>query len=489
MVTGAAQRLGLRPFWQWWLSQLEPTMPTLIRNAMRLMRLRPVLAIDTDGATLWVPSLTRGTLSYKGSTRILMSSDAAAVAQAGRTAIDALPRAGIGRASTDTRVLVSLPATQVLRKTLTLPAAVEESLRQALVYDLDRHAPFKPDELYFDAAVVGRSSQRNEIFVDWAAALKPVVDQACLRAESWGAAVVGVTPESPESLLANSGAMLNLLPVPMRPRVSWLRRIGIRIALALTCAVTFAAVALPIWQKREAAIALTQSAERARLQADAARGLQQQLERSVSDYNFVLQKKHLFPAAVQVVEDISKLLPDNTWLTQFEIKTTASGKDQRRAVVLRGESANAGHLVTLLEESNLFEQAAPRSPTTKIQPGPGEIFELGAQLKPLPPPQLLPVVDEPGGVGLPMTAPNRASSVPLPPINPPVGAAKAADTAGPTPAPVTVRPDRLPAAGPPPAMVTPDKTLATSPTPAKPPPTASANAPDAPLAHDVPDDY
>ena len=35
------------------------------------------------------------------------------------------------------------------------------------------------------------------------------------------------------------------------------------------------------------------------------------------------------------------------------------------------------------EESTLFAQTAPRSPTTKIQPGPGEIFDLGAQVKPL----------------------------------------------------------------------------------------------------------
>ena len=63
------------------------------------------------------------------------------------------------------------------------------------------------------------------------------------------------------------------------------------------------------------------------------------------------------------------------------------GKDAHREIVLRGESANAGRLVSLLEDSKVFEQAAPRSPTTKIQPGPGEIFDLGAQLKTLPLPQ------------------------------------------------------------------------------------------------------
>ena len=67
---------------------------------------------------------------------------------------------------------------------------------------------------------------------------------------------------------------------------------------------------------------------------------------------------------------MTKLLPDDTWLTQLEVKSTPKGKEPHREILLRGESANAGRLVSLLEESKLFEQAAPRSPTTKIQPGP-----------------------------------------------------------------------------------------------------------------------
>ena len=123
------------------------------------------------------------------------------------------------------------------------------------------------------------------------------------------------------------------------------------------------------------------------MQADASSALRDELERLTGDYNFALQRKYAFPAALQVVEDVTKLLPDDTWLTQFEMKTTARGKDARREIVLRGESANAGRLVSLLEDSKVFEQAAPRSPTTKIQPGPGEIFDLGAQLKTLPMPR------------------------------------------------------------------------------------------------------
>lgn len=485
----AAQRLGLRPLWQWWLSQLEPLVPTRIRSAIRRRRLRPMLTVDADVATLWVPIVTRGTLCFRESVRILMSGETAVVAQAGRAAINALPRVAFGGVVTDADVFVALPATQVLRKTLTLPAAVEENLQQALAYDLDRNTPFKPDEMYFDAVVVGRNLQTKEICVDWAAALKTVVDPACLRAQSWGAVVVGVTPESPKGLLASSGAMLNLLPIPMRPKIPWVRRMGIRMPLMLIALATFVAVALPIWQKRERAIALIQSADHARLQAEASSALQQQLDRSIGNYNFALQRKHLFPAAVQVVEDITRLLPDDTWLTQFEVKTTARGKDYRREILLRGESANAGRLITLLEDSNLFEQAVPRSPTTKIQPGPGEIFELGAQLKSLPPPPLLPIVGEPGSADSPMTAPDAASSVLPAPIGSEVGAVKATDTPGATLAPAAVQPGKTPAAGSSPAFTAPDKQLEVKPTPAKSPLTAPANAPAEPLTPDVPDDY
>src|SRR5204862_6204707 len=101
------------------------------------------------------------------------------------------------------------------------------------------------------------------------------------------------------------------------------------------------------------------------------------------------------------------------------------GKDGQRELTLRGESANAGRLVSLLEDSKLFTQAAPRSPTTKIQPGPGEIFDVGAQLKPSPPPQATP---------LDLTAP------PPPPLPPPPSTPRARAPAPAAPAAVATPP-------------------------------------------------
>jgi len=422
-VRVAARRAGLSAFFRWWKDELVALVPARLHNSVQRRRLRPVLAFEADAAVLWVPEVANSHLGYKEAARIPLAADQAATAMAGRAAIGALPPAASGGGAGPLRIVVALPSSQVLRKTITLPVAVEDNLEQVLAYDLDRHTPFKPEEVYFDAAVVGRDALKREIRVDWAAALRTVVDQMRRRAESWGAAVVAVTPELPDGPALLAGTALNFLPAAERPEASPWRRWEIGIPIALLAATALVATALPIWQKRGYAIALEQLTDQARVQADASSALRAQLERLTGDYNFALQKKYAFPSALQSVEDVTKLLPDDTWLTQLEMKGIAKGKEPHREILVRGESGNAGRLISLFEESKLFELAAPRSPTTKIQPGPGEIFDLGAQLKPLPPPQ---------PVELAMTVPVPAAPAAVPPApNPALLPATAPETVKP----------------------------------------------------------
>ena len=430
-----AHRLGLPAFWRWWTGQLAPLVPPTPRAALKRRLLRPVLAFAQDVAVLWVPRTIDGRLAYAPSARIPLAGDPASAQQAGRAAIDALPKAAYGTGPAAPRVVVALPAGQVLRKELHLPAAVEQDLKQALAYDLDRHTPFKPDELHFDAAVVGRDAKKGEIRVDWAAALRNAVSDARRRAESWGASVVAVTPDAPGSdgPAISGGSRLNLLPQHERPAVALWRRWRLWVPLALVALVALVAIVLPIWQKRTYVIALQQTAEQARLQADAASALRQQLETMTGDYNYVLGKKYGFPSQVQVLDDVTRLLPDDTWLTQLEIKSASKGKEPRRELLLRGESANAGRLVSLLEESKVFVDAAPRSPTTKIQPGPGEIFDLGAQLAPMPPPPPLQLVST-AEAAPPASAPSGASAA-TPPSPANAAAPAPASVAAPSSAP------------------------------------------------------
>ena len=442
-------------------------MPSVLSVAIQRRRMAPVLAFGPDAAVVWVPRVNAGTLELVEAARIPLAGDPAAVVQAGRTAIQEVARRLHGRAASAIKLRVALPAEQVLRKRFVLPAAVEENLRQAIAWDLDRLTPFPVEQLYFDAVVVARDPLKKEIRVDWAAALRTHVDQALRHAQSWGALVVGATPEAPVvgQPPAVPASRLNLLPEGARPDAAPWRHWQVLLPLVVVACAIAAAVVLPIWQKRESVLELLKDNGQARVQAAAADALRTEFERMTGDYNFVLARKYGYPAAVQLVEDVSRLLPDDTWLLQFELKTATRGKEPLHEIVLRGESGSAGRLVALLEESNLVEQATPRSPMTKIQPGPGEIFDLGARLRPLPLPAAVELVVSSGG-------PEAAAAASG---TPPAGAASASAAAAATPSATVVAP--APSA---PRGSTPATPTATAPTP--PTPTAAAPTPATPTA-------
>jgi len=462
-----AYRLGLPNFWRWWTGELAPLVPAAPRGALQRRRARPVIEFGEGEAIVYRPELSGGVLMLAQVAVIPLTGDPATSAVAGRAAVSSLSQADRpSSAPGATRVIVALPPRQMLRKQLVLPLAVEENLLRTLTYDLDRHTPFRPDQVYFDATIVGRDMGRKTIRVDWAAALKTVVDGARRQAEDWGASVVAVLP-GPASA---TPPRLNLLPEDARPRRMLWRQWQVWAPTALVASIALAVVLVPLIQKRGYAIALTQQTEAARVQAEAAAAVRREFERLQSDYNYALAKKYTYPGTVQIIDDVTRVLPDDTWLTQFEMKTTVKGKEMQRDVFLRGESANGSKLISVLEDSKLVEQAALRSPTTKLQPGPGEVFDLGAQLKVTALPTLevsaggpvLSPASAPAGPTVPSpaasAAPSSTSTAAAPTATP---AASAAPSSTPTPtaptgqspgAPPTVptaRPAAAPAVQPP----------------------------------------
>lgn len=417
-IRDAATRAGLPRFWRWWVRELAPLLPARWRAAIHRRFARPVIAIGDVEAVIWRPEFGNGAARLSVAQTVALKGDPAQVLAAGRAAIAALAAsASAGIAAP--KVIVALHPAQLLRKELLLPAAVEENLTQTVAFDLDRHTPFRPEQLYFDAVVVGRDPARKLLRVDWAAALKTVVDAAVKQVEAWGAVPVAVVPGPPST----APTRLNLLP-GAAPSLSlqW-RRWQVWAPLGLVVIVAIAATLVPLVQKREYAIALNAQTAEAAGRAQAADALRTQLESMRNDYNYILAKKYAYPSMVQVVDEITRALPDDTWLTQLDVKTSGRGKDMLREVFLRGESANAGKLISMLEDTKLVEQATQRSPTTKVQGGPGEVFDIGARLRTLPPPAaraltevaLAPVAQSPRPAPPKAAAPAAATPAATPP--------------------------------------------------------------------------
>ena len=84
-------------------------------------------------------------------------------------------------------------------------------------------------------------------------------------------------------------------------------------------------------------------------------------------------RKHEAPSSVLVLETLSKILPDQTYVTEFRLE----GNKLR----LTGITRDAPSLIGLIERSGRFTRASFFAPTTRSPSDTGERFHIEAIVK------------------------------------------------------------------------------------------------------------
>ena len=357
-----ASRTGADRFLSWWLKELSTLVPMWMRAP----------GDKADSLIL---------LEMVGSTVVLKQSKQGKWLEAGR-----LERNGIDPAAQRSAFLallknlnkqsdevgISLSTSHILRKRFKLPLAVEENLAQALGFEMDRHTPFKSDQVYFDYRIIGRDTKADQLEVQIVLAPRPVMDEMLALVKSWGVSVQGVWLADELSAMPPRA---NLLPLALRASgKSPLRHVNLALA-ALAGILLLVSLILPVWQKRELVFRLTPLADGARQQAEATDALHRELDKRVAEHNHLLEKKQTVPVMVAALDELASLLPDDTWVQQLDLK----GKE----LLIQGETASSSQLVGLFEQSKMLHDASFKSPLTKVQGG--ERFQLAAEVLPLPP--------------------------------------------------------------------------------------------------------
>jgi general secretion pathway protein L len=277
-------------------------------------------------------------------------------------------------AGKDYQIYFAIPAQEVLQRALSLPAVVAENLRQTLAFELDRYTPFRPDQVYFDYRLGEASNAGGTLCVDLAVVQRSVLEQHVAGLAVRGIKVSGVVLA--DDFGKRGGSYRNLLPSASIPksRSGGLKRKIIRISLStFSVVVLAAALVLPIWQKRSAAIALIAPVAEAKAAAKEADALRDRLDRLSADHNFLPSKKWDGYSAVRIIDELSKLLPDDTFLMQFDF----DGK----TVQITGETGSSTSMIEAIEASPMFKDVAFKSPTVKIQGTPLDRFHVGAILE------------------------------------------------------------------------------------------------------------
>ena len=418
-LAGAVERSGLADFLRWWRDELSGMLPLGLRERFS-SRDGAYLGVEGDEWLAYRP--LAGRLAQAGRVN-LGSLDAAGRRNAFRSLLADLP--GAARS-----VWLVLPPEEALVREVHMPLAAEEALRDAIGFDLDRLTPLPAARAWFDYRVTGRDAAAQRLALTLAVTQRAPVEARLAEIRELGAAVLGVGLMDD---VAASPTPLNLLPMEERdrPAVSG-SALAARVLAAAAAVLAIAALAYPLWLKREAVIALHPRLEKARAGADVAERLGKEIEKLAAEHNFVLGKKHAQVPVVTLLEDLSRLLPDTTWVQQLDVKSGAKSRE----IQLAGETGSSSQLIEVLERSGTFANASFKSPLTKgVTPG-TERFLLVAEVKPRPLPE--PVPED----ALAATAAAKAR-----PAAPPPAPAPATAIVTPVPAP-TQAPGAPPASGP-----------------------------------------
>ncbi|WP_257385681.1 PilN domain-containing protein [Tahibacter caeni] len=270
------------------------------------------------------------------------------------------------------RQFFCVPPARVLRRSLNLPAATEDNLRQVLAFEMDRQTPFKADQVYFDCVVRGRDAAGRQIVVDLVVMPRSAFDEELAPITQLGIPLDGV--DCWLDVASGQRLGVNLLPADRRARRSH-QRLWINLGLAaLTVALAFGVMARTVANRQVALENMTAEVQAAQEEAKQVAALRKTLEETIDSANFLTQKKRTVVPAIALLKDLTERLPDSTYIERLNV--TEDGR-----VELQGLSDRSENLIAELQKSKVLGEPAFQG---VVQPDPRikkDRFNLVAQLK------------------------------------------------------------------------------------------------------------
>lgn len=333
-VSGSTLRSGTGGFLAWWATALASWLPPRVRQLLGMDRGRLLLLVEGDVLRL---RLQRG-----DEIRDLDSLPALDDLDPGT---DPLARV-LGTRLSDLPRWLLLPAGSSLRRRLSLPAAAVERLRDVVGFEIERQTPFAADAVAYDARVIARREGDGPIDAELVAVPRAALDPQLAALGPVAPLLAGIDVAGPDGV----PLQINLLPPSQRQRTrdpwrTW------NLAFA---AIAVLAIGLTLWQvlenRRAAADAFEARIQREAAPARRAAAQRRELVDLIEGQAFLQRTRAAYPTAVEVIDELSRRLPDGTYLEKLAIE------DNRLTLI--GLSNEAPALIGRLQDSKLWRSPA-----------------------------------------------------------------------------------------------------------------------------------
>lgn len=330
----------LARFFDWWWGQLRPLLPAKVQSWLSESRDEVLVTLSAERLDLvWSGGSGRAPASLERAVEPdLLKRDLAAY---------------LSGTEEPPAIVLTLPAGRVLRRTFSLPAAAEQNLRQVLAFEMDRQTPFKADQVHYDYRILARDPATRQIRVEMAAVPRASVDADAAAMADLGVALNGVDIAP---IGGDRRPGFNLLPAERRARqrdVWLLANVGLG---ALCVLLLLVAMALSVSNRSKALEALRETVDRERVEAKAVADLRSELRGAVEGANFLSEKKRAQPVVSDLMLDLTRRLPPDTWLQRFSLTG--------RQIQLQGQADEAASLIRVLQQSQMLRGPAIQGAVT-----------------------------------------------------------------------------------------------------------------------------
>lgn len=332
---------GLQQFLAWWGSELAQMLPASWRAVLVAGRARVLYVPLEDEIELRVEEGDR-VVPVGRFARPVAGEDEGDRREGLRARVDA--RLGAQRADRPRWLMVAHG--QLLRRTISLPAAAGDRLRAVVGFELDRQTPFRAEQVSFDCRVLSVDAASKMAQVEMLVLPNDRLEAALAALGPLATGLRGVDAFDAQGMPLRC----NLLP-DARRKAPDRRRLWLDLGLAAFAVIALAFGMLQTLDNRQREITRLQAeVDRLHEQARTVNALVGQLKGAAEGANFLATRRAAQPPMLAVLADISARIPDNTFLERFS--------EQDGQVYLTGLSSDAAGLVGKLQGSPLLRAPA-----------------------------------------------------------------------------------------------------------------------------------
>ncbi len=265
-------------------------------------------------------------------------------------------------------LVLCLPATKGLKKYIKLPLNAETDLANILEFEFDRQTPFTHDQIYSGYHVISKNKESNTLTIELNVVPNKYLDSQLAILQK-----VGIIPQAVEILSDTTTTVhgINVLPVDTNKKQPTAARYVNMFLILFSLILLGVLTALPFQNIKLAIKQTEKTIQEARVDAVEVNKLRSEWETMQERQSIVNNKIENHSSVTVLLEELTRLLPDDTWLSQLHIKKTT--------LRLQGESAAATNLISLIENSEYFSGTRFQSPVTSNLSTGNDRFQITTQ--------------------------------------------------------------------------------------------------------------